>query len=239
VGERESSVATTNRRDIDRRQRERRLPVTLLRTLLWIFFKVFYRARWRYCGRVPPSGPLILAPSHASLYDPPLVNVPIWRRAYFLTRDYYFKFPLGPIIHYLGAFPVDLTRRFDSNAYDQARRILEDGGMLVLFPEGTRTHDGLLGKIQSGVAVLAVETGAAIVPVSVCGTFEAWPRTRLLPRLCRRIEVIYHWPIRVERATDPTARRQKIAEISAQLECVLAPRLRAWQHLLQKTGYKT
>jgi len=228
------AVTKVVRGEVDRRQRERRLSVTLFRIFLWVFFKVFHRTRWRHYDRIPKSGPVILAPSHASLYDPPLVNVPIWRRVRFFTRDEYFKFPLGPIIRYLGAFPVDLTRRFDSKAYDQARRVLEEGGLLMLFPEGTRTYDGLLGKIQPGVAALALETGATIVPASICGTFEAWPRTRSFPRFCRRIEVFYHRPIRVERTTDPVIRRQRAAEISNQLERALGLRLRAWQRLLRK-----
>ena len=222
----------------DPRQRERRLPVTLFRIFLWIFHRLFYRAQWRCYERVPMSGPVILAPNHASFYDPPFVNVPIWRRCHFFTRDYYFRFPLGPIIRYLGAFPVDLSRRFDSRAYDQARRVLEDGGMLILFPEGTRTHDGLLGKVRPGVAALALETGATIVPISIIGAFEAWPRTRPFPRLCRLMSAKYHRPIRVERATDPGLRRQRIVEISNQIEQAIAPRLSAWQRLLQKHGIK-
>jgi len=218
----------------DPAQRERRLPVNIFRVLLWIFFKIFYRIRWRYPERVPMSGPVILAPTHASFYDPLIVSVPVMRRATYFTRDYYFRFPLGPIIRYLGAFPADLTRRFDRKAYELARGVLEKGGMLVLFPEGTRTHDGLLGKIQAGVAMLAVETGATIVPVSICGAFEAWPRTRSFPRFCRLISIKYHHPIRVEPVADRRERREKIAEICERLERVLAPRLRAWKRLREK-----
>lgn len=186
------------------------------------------------------AGPVILAPNHASFYDPPLVGVPVRRKLTFFTRDYYFKFPLGPLIRFLGAFPADLDRKFDRQAYEQARRILEAGGLLVLFPEGTRTRDGLLGNLQSGVAMLAVETGATIVPVSLCGTFEAWPRTRSWPRLCRPIAVTYHKPIRVEKASDRAERRRKIAEINARLERVLAPRLRDWKRLMDgRTRPKT
>ena len=225
--------------DTEPRQRERRLPVTLFRIFLWFFFKLFYRSRWRYFERVPKTGPVILAPSHASFYDPPFVNVPVWRRCHFFTRDKYFKPLLGRIIRYLGAFPVDLDRRFDAKAYDQARQVLEDGGMLILFPEGTRSWDGRLGKIYGGVAALALETGATIVPVSVCGAFEAWPRTRKYPRFCRRMWAVYHRPIPVEKTKDPTVRRQKTAEISSQIERLLARRLRGWEQLLRKHNLHT
>jgi len=223
------------KREVDPRQHERNVLINLLRAILWVFCKVFYRARWLHAERVPLSGPVILAPTHASFYDPPFVDVPIWRRAYYFTRERYFKFPLGPIIRYLNAFPVDLEKRFDAKAWEQAVKILHESGMLVLFPEGTRSHDGLLDKIQPGVAALAVETGATIVPVSICGAFEVWPRTRRFPRFCRPISIKYHHPIRVERVTDSRLRRQKTIEISHQLERVLAPRLRAWRRLFHKS----
>jgi len=220
---------------VDPRQRERNLLVNTLRILLWIIGKVFYAARWIHYERVPMSGPVILAPNHQSFIDPPAVAVPLWRRVYYFTRDVYFKkFPLGPIIRYLKAFPVDIERRFDSKAYEQARRILNDGGMLVLFPEGVRTNDGLVGRIQPGVASLAVETGATIVPVTICGAFEAWPRTRSFPRLCCPIRIKYHNPIPVERIEDPHKRRAKVIEISRQLERILSRRPRAWHRLFHK-----
>ncbi|MCX8035658.1 MAG: 1-acyl-sn-glycerol-3-phosphate acyltransferase [Candidatus Sumerlaeia bacterium] len=214
--------------------RERNLFVNLFRAFLWIYHTVFHGCRWRHAARVPMSGPVILAPSHASWYDPPIVAVPLWRRAYYFTSAKYFKFPLGPIIRYLNAFPVDLAKRFDLRAYEQALAVLNAGGMLVLFPEGTRTYDGRLGKIQGGVAALALETGATIVPVSILGAFEAWPRTRKLPRWCRPISIKYHVPIPVERTTDPQLKRRRIAEISRQLERVLAPPLRAWNDLQRR-----
>lgn len=221
-------------RNVDPRQRERSVFVNAVRGALWIFFRLFYGIRWRYLERVPLAGPVIIAPNHASFYDPPLAGIPVRRRLYFFSRDKYFKFPLGPIIRRLRAFPANLAVRFDRTAYDQARRVLNEGGLLVLFPEGTRTEDGLLGKIQPGVAALAVETGATIVPVSVCGSFEAWPRTRSFPRLCRLISVKYHYPIHIEAVSDRQERRKKIAEVSAQLERALAPRLRAWRRLQEK-----
>lgn len=210
------------------------MVVNIFRGLLWAFFKVFYGTRWLFPERVPKTGPVILAPSHASFYDPLIASVPVWRRSNYFTNDHYFGRFLGPVIRYLGAFPVDLKRKFDRKAYDLSRRTLEQGGLLVLFPEGTRTWDGLLGPIRAGVATLAVETGATIIPVSICGAFEAWPRTRSFPRFCRRMSIKYHRPIHVAPATDRADRRERVAEINARLERALAPRLRAWHHALER-----
>jgi len=228
-------VVTVAQREVDPRQRERNVLVNAVRFVLWVFFRVFYRVRWRYPERVPMAGPVILAPTHASFYDPPMVGIPLRRRLYFFTRDIYLESPLlGPLIRVLRAFPANLSVRFDRKAYEQACRVLNEGGLLVLFPEGTRTYDGLLGEIQSGVAALAVETGATIVPVSICGAFEVWPRTRSFPRFCRLIAIKYHRPIRLEPISDRQTRREKAAEVSAQLERILAPRLRAWRRLQEK-----
>ena len=218
--------------------RERRLPVNLVRLLLWAFFKLFYGIRWLHPERVPKTGPVILAPSHASFYDPLIVSVPVWRRSSYFTNDHYFGRFLGPVIRYIGAFPVDLKKKFDREAYEVARQALEQGSLLVLFPEGTRTFDGRLGAIRAGVATLAVETGATIIPVSVCGAFEAWPRTRSFPRVFKRLSIKYHRPIVVEATTDRAERRERVAEINARLERAMAPRLRAWHNALERRKAK-
>lgn len=211
-----------------------RWPINLFRDILWVFFKVLYGTRWLYPERVPKSGPVILAPSHASFYDPLMVSVPVRRPTNYFTNDYYFGRLLGPVIRYLGAFPVNVDKRFDRKAYELALRTLENGGLLVLFPEGTRSHDGLLCPLRAGVASLAVETGATIVPVSLCGAFEAWPRTRPFPRFFKLISIKYHRPIHVQATTVRAERREKVAEINARLERALAPRLRAWNKALER-----
>lgn len=227
-------VIRTPLRAVDPAQRERNPVIGVMRVILWLFYKLFYAVEWRYPERVPLTGPIILAPSHASLYDPFIVSVPVRRHASYFTREFYFKWPLGPIIRYLGAFPVNLRRRFDRQAYETAKRVLENGGYLCLFPEGTRTFDGLLGEIKSGVATLAAETGATIIPVSIAGAFEAWPRTRRFPRFCRKIVVTYHYPVAVRKLDDPQERRRQIAQINDHLQRALAPRLAAWKDLMSR-----
>jgi 1-acyl-sn-glycerol-3-phosphate acyltransferase len=215
--------------DRDPKQRERRWVVNAMRVILWVWFKLVHGVRWRHAERVPRAGPIILAPTHASFYDPFIVSIPVRRRFSYFTRASYFFFPLGPIIHYLSAFPADLEKRFDRKAYEQAKRILEGNGALVLFPEGTRTLDGELGPIHGGVAMLALDAGATIIPVSVCGTFEAWPRTRQLFRLWRPIVITYHHPLVVEKTDDPPLRRARTREINAYLDQTLRPRLAAFR----------
>lgn len=224
------------RNEVDPSICEHKIGVNIIRYTLWILFKIIYGLRFRHADRVPASGPIILAPTHSSFWDPPMIGLPMRRRLHYFTRDKYCRGIIGATIRYIGAFPVNLDKRFDRDAYEFSVRKLEEGGVLVLFPEGTRSSDGLLGKLQAGVANLALETGATIVPVSCRGSYDAWPRSRKYPRICRKIIITYHHPIPVEKVTDRHERRRRIAEVNAQLERVLGGALLDWKKLREKRG---
>ncbi|GAB4318681.1 MAG: lysophospholipid acyltransferase family protein [Candidatus Sumerlaeia bacterium] len=193
---------------------------------VWSWFRLMHGARARGAHFVPRSGPVIFAPNHQTYYDPPLVACFTSRLLTYFAKDYLFRVPvLKQLITALGAFPVKPGSLRSS--FETARRILEHGGALVMFPEGTRTRDGRIGPLQDGVARLALLTGAAIVPVSLFGGWEAWPRTRKVPRLCRPLRVIYHPPIFCERTEDRAELRRGMAQITARLERLYH---RAWRH---------
>ena len=136
-----------------------------------------------YSERIPETGPAILACTHQSLLDPMLLASFSSRPQCFLARDSLFRIPgFGWLIAKLGAVPV---RRGAAGARAGLRlcmRILERGRVLVLFPEGTRSRDGKLQPLKTGIAYVARGTGAPVVPTLAVGTFAAWPRHRKLPR---------------------------------------------------------
>lgn len=203
-----------------------RALVEMMRALFMAWYCGVYGAKWRGAHRVPRQGPLILAPNHQTYYDPPLVACGTWRLQTYFANDYLFKVPvLKQIITALGAFPV--KRNSLRSAYETAKRVLEHGGSVVMFPEGTRTRDGRIGPLQEGVARLALGTGAAIVPVSIFGGWDAWPRHRKAPRPFRPLRVIYHTPILCDVTTDRALLRARMAEITAQLDHLYR---RAWRH---------
>ena len=134
--------------------------------------------------RIPEKGPVILATTHHSFLDPLLTAAVLTRPQCFLARDTLFRMPgFGWLIRSLGAVPI---RRSGVSAREGLRvctQVLERGRVLVMFPEGTRSQDGRLQPLKSGVAFVAKRSGAPVVPALTVGTFAAWPRHRKLPRI--------------------------------------------------------
>jgi 1-acyl-sn-glycerol-3-phosphate acyltransferase len=97
-----------------------------------------------------------------------------------VARSTLFLPVLGPLIRSVGGFPIQREGMGASGLKETLRR-LRNGGIVVLFPEGTRSIDGHLGDLKPGIAVLATRARVPIVPAAVAGTFEAWPRSRPFP----------------------------------------------------------
>ena len=125
----------------------------------------------------PPSGPLLIVSNHVSDLDPLVVGVALRRRVQFMAKLELFRHPLLRWwITACGGFPVRRGEA-DRHAFRTARTILEQGGALVMFPEGTRAsslHD--LRPPEPGAALLALRTGAVILPVAVIGTDRVLPK---------------------------------------------------------------
>lgn len=124
---------------------------------------------WEVRGReqVPLSGGLIVASNHISYWDPVLVGVASVRELHFLAKEELFRPPLfGPMIRAFNSIPI---RRgaVDMRGLTQAMDVLRAGQALIVFPEGTRSRDGELHEARPGIGMLAVATGARIVPVYI------------------------------------------------------------------------
>ena len=164
---------------------------TVGQVLLVLFFDYrFYGIR-----KVPKSGPVIIASNHQSFMDPVVVGVPLNRRFASMARESLFKHPvLERVLRSLGSFPLSRGNA-DLGAMREGLRVLKGGGLLLLFPEGTRTFDGKVGELHPGLAVLAGRSGAWVVPTAIDGAYECWPRRRLLPRP-GRVRVAYGRPMK-------------------------------------------
>ena len=124
---------------------------------------------------IPATGPVILAPNHRAHVDPPYLTLCTKRQQFYMSKEELFKNPLfGRIIRGLGAFPVKRGSA-DRAALRFAMDHLKRGNILTIFPEGTRSPDGALGEAENGFALLAKQTGAAIVPIAVEGTERVLP----------------------------------------------------------------
>jgi cytidylate kinase len=151
--------------------------------------------------QIPREGPVIFAANHISNADPVVIGawlVPhLGRRLHWLAKREIFDWPvIGWMARNGGIHPVDRTGA-DVEAFRLARRILDDGHPLFVFPEGTRSPDGVLQEARDGVATLALRTGAPIVPIGISGSDRVWPRGQKLPRPGGRVTVRVGKPFRL------------------------------------------
>ena len=145
---------------------------------------------------VPARGGVVIAANHQSYMDPPLLVLALDRMAAFMARRSLFRHPLfAALVRGLNAFPISRGQS-DPAAVRGALQRLKNGWCMILFPEGTRTRDGRIGRLRPGVFRIADRAGVPIVPAIVEGAFQAWPRQGRLRR--HPISVWYGRPISAE-----------------------------------------
>lgn len=172
----------------------------LARALLQPFCLVYFRLRRLNTGQIPADGPLLLASNHCSFLDPFIIGLCIGRPLRFVAKvELFDKAWKAHLLLALGAFPI---RRgaCDELALETAQVILERGGAVGIFPEGTRIRNGPLGEPKSGVGHLALVTGAPIVPVAIAGTDQIRRGWRIRPR---KVVVRCGLPVMPPRPIDP------------------------------------
>ncbi len=169
----------------------------VLQVMGWAVFRLLFGLRVRGLRHVPAAGGVILAANHASFLDPPMIGCAVPSRSVsFMAKAELFRVPVfGAFIRMLRAVPVvrgGLTRAQFRQFTSQVR---DAGAALTVFPEGTRSPTGALGEPHRGIGAICRHAGVPVIPVLVTGTFEAWPRSRRLPRPFGRIEVRFGAPV--------------------------------------------
>ncbi len=166
-----------------------------------------WRPRVLGAWRVPASGPAILAVNHSHNIDGPMVMGVSPRPTHFLIKKEAFVGPLGTFLTGIGQLKVDRTSA-DRTAITDALGVLGNGGVLGIFPEGTR-GEGDFASLRAGLAYFAVRSGAPIVPVAVLGSSEKPGRLiEGLPPLRSRVDVVFGDPFE---AGDGSGRRTRAA----------------------------
>ncbi len=139
----------------------------------------YFGLRWRGRENLPRSGPFIVAANHIAFVDPVGISMGVPRKVIFVAKTKYYAGrgvsgrALGWFLSAIGQVPIDPESATSANpALETSRRILVGGGVVAIFPEGTRSPDGRLYRGHTGVARLALPTGVPIVPVGVTGTRE-------------------------------------------------------------------
>jgi 1-acyl-sn-glycerol-3-phosphate acyltransferase len=167
----------------------------ILKPIAVALMRLFFRLEIVSPGLVPATGPVLIVSNHVSVLDPPIVGGAAPRPLYFMAKEELFRIPLlGRLIRALNARPVRRDGS-DTRALKAALAQLEEGHALLVFPEGTRGEEGQpLREGKAGVGMLAVLSGAPVVPVYVSGTGAALPRGRSLPRPTR-VRVTFGSPL--------------------------------------------
>lgn len=143
---------------------------------------------------VPKEGGVLIVMNHESYLDPMAVGIRIYRPMSFMAKSELFEVPVfGRLIYGLGAFPVRQGRG-DKAAIEETIARLQEGHMLTIFPEGSRSEDGQLQPIQKGVALVVRRANVPIVPAVIIGSFKAWPRGQALPN-SHPVRVLYGPPL--------------------------------------------
>lgn len=155
---------------------------------------------------VPPAGPVILSSNHIGLLDGPLLTAFCPRPVHALTKREMFEGRTGRGLRAAGQIPLDRTS-VDPLAIKTCLRVLADGGVVAIYPEGTR-GSGELHHFHAGAAYLALVSGAPVVPVMMFGSRPDGGGVNAVPAKGDRVDIVYSPPGRVEPTPWPRTREQ-------------------------------
>jgi 1-acyl-sn-glycerol-3-phosphate acyltransferase len=166
----------------------------LLRRGLQIAAILVYRVRYSGRENIPATGGVLIVSNHQSHFDPPLIGIGCPRHLNYVARKTLMTFaPFRWLLKSIGAIPIDRDGIGLGGIKESLKR-LKKGKMVVIFPEGTRTPDGEIGRFRPGFTTLAARSKAAILPAAIDGAYQAWPKSKKYPGR-GRIRVHYGKPI--------------------------------------------
>ncbi|MCM3666680.1 1-acyl-sn-glycerol-3-phosphate acyltransferase [Mesobacillus subterraneus] len=158
---------------------------SFVRSVVAAILKPVYRIEVIGRENIPAEGGVLLCANHIDNLDPPVVGITAPRPVHFMAKDELFSVPLlGKIVPHLNAFPVKRGMS-DREALRKGLAILKDGKVLGLFPEGTRSKTGEMGKGLAGAGFFALRADAHIVPCAIIGPYRAF----------KKLKVVYGKPI--------------------------------------------
>lgn len=178
-----------------------------VRILLFLLTRCQVRGR----ENIPSQGPLLVVANHLHLADPPLIGVSLGRKVIFMAKEELFRGRLsGYVIRSFGAFPVH-RGQVDRQALRQAEKILAEGSALVIFPEATRSQNAQLQPAFPGSALIALRSGAPILPVAITGTEKIRGISWLLrrPQITLHIGLPFHLP-----PVDGKSSKERLTELT-------------------------
>ncbi|MCA1039787.1 1-acyl-sn-glycerol-3-phosphate acyltransferase [Bacillus infantis] len=179
---------------------------SFVRSAVYGALKPIYR--FEVIGRenFPAEGGVLLCSNHIDNLDPPVVGITAPRPVHFMAKEELFNLPvLGNIVRNLNAFPVKRGMS-DREALRKGIALLKEGNVLGLFPEGTRSKTGELGKGLAGAGFFALRAPAHVVPCAIIGPYKPF----------KRLKVVYGKPLDMEEARKNRASADEVTEMIMQ-----------------------
>ena len=169
--------------------------------------------------RLPESGPAILCPNHISFLDSVFLMLNVSRNISFVGKaEYMDSWKTKYVFPAMGMIPIDRSGgEKSSSALDAAEEVLRRQELFGIFPEGTRSRDGVLYKGHTGAARLALKLGCPIYPVGVIGTSEIQPPDAKFPKIRKECTIKIGRPIRVERYRNRGEEHMLLRQITDEL----------------------
>ncbi len=141
-----------------------------VRHFLLCIFRLSYRLSVKGADKIPRKGEYIICSNHISYLDPVVIGASIPRIIYFMAKRELFSLKfISDLVTFFNAFPVNRDS-FDRKPIEKSLKILQNGNLLGLFPEGSRSVDGIIREGKRGVGLLSILSGAKIIPVAIRGT---------------------------------------------------------------------
>lgn len=153
---------------------------TFARSIVYGILKPIYRVEAIGKENIPKEGGVLLCTNHIHNFDPPIVGMMAPRPISFMAKEELFNVPvLGKILPHVNAFPVKRGMS-DREALRTGLKVLKEGKVLGLFPEGTRSKTGELGKGLAGAGFFALRTDADVIPCAIIGPYKAFSRLKIV-----------------------------------------------------------
>ncbi|MEW4529565.1 lysophospholipid acyltransferase family protein [Maioricimonas sp. JC845] len=164
-----------------------------IQQLLQVLFVLLFRYRARGYDKLPPGGALLLV-NHQSMLDPLLVGLPLKRPVSFVARENLFRVPIvGWILKRTYVIPIN-RESAGTHVIRESTRRMQQGFLVGVFPEGTRTRDGNLGTLKPGFVALVRRARVPVYPVGIAGAYRIMPRGTKFPRP-RKVRVVFGDPL--------------------------------------------
>ena len=178
--------------------------------LTTVIYGMAFRGEVSGQENLPADGAFLIASNHASFIDPPVVGYMVPRQICFFARKTLWKPGFASWwLDAVGTIPVDRDGGQDVSALKRVLRSLKDNKGLILFPEGTRSPNGLLQAPKAGVGFIVCRSQVPVIPARIFGSFEAFGKGVKLPRLGTPISVVFGPPIWPQRYDEPSAGKDR------------------------------